>query len=111
MDKVGENDKARESHVCTWEGGSVSAYVCAVSSPPLKHGTALGKGWALLVRVPRASFFPSFLTVKTFHQYPVAVGVCAGWCELGHRSPASALERSRGGPLLKRCKAANVQWV
>lgn len=44
VDKVCEGDKAGESHVCIWASGSVSVSVCAVSSPPLKHGTALEKG-------------------------------------------------------------------
>lgn len=60
MDKVCEDDKARESHVCMCESGSVSVYMCAASSPPLKHGTALGNRWTFLVRVLRASFFPYF---------------------------------------------------
>lgn len=83
------------------------------STPPPKCGTALGKGWALLVRVLRASCFPLSLAVKIFHchQYRLAVGLRAGWGEPGDRSPACALGRSREGPLLKQCKAAGVQQV
>lgn len=53
-------------------------YMCAASFPPLRHGTALRKGQALLVGVPIASF--SMVLVKVFqcHQYRVAVGLCAG---------------------------------
>lgn len=87
------SDKAGESRVCVRAGGSVSVYVCAVSSPPLKHGTALERGSG---EGTQSQLLSRFSAVETFRclWYPAAVG-----CVLGGEDEARGVLRAHWGVL------------